>query len=282
VWLCRMQADDTSPVEEVARELAIDDALADAGPVEIVLDDDRPERAMQALGVRFRDPELLRLALVHRSYLHERGADAQQVIDLSNERLEFLGDALVGFFSAEYVYKYYPDFDEGALTSYRVALVRTETLAVWAQRFGLHELLYLARGEIGPGGEVRPRILAGGFEAVFGALYLDQGYRQARKFLRALLDADAPRIIGDSESTNYKGRLQELIQNRERVTPGYRTASVTGPSHDREFVVDAVLRGQVLGTGRGASKRVAQQEAARDALERLAQEGIDATDGRPV
>jgi ribonuclease-3 len=275
----------------VERDAAASDGLATKSTgngvesldqLDLGLDDDRPERAMEALGIRFRNPELLRLALVHRSYLHERGADAQQVIDLSNERLEFLGDALIGFLSAEYVYKHYPGLDEGALTSYRVALVRTETLAAWALRYGIDTLLYLARGEIGPRGEVRPRILAGGFEAVFGGLYLDRGYRQAKRFLTALLDADAPAIIGLNRETNYKGRLQELIQNRERVTPGYRTASVTGPSHDRVFTVDAVLRGKVLGTGSGANKRAAQQEAARNALERLAQEGIVETDGRPV
>ncbi len=246
------------------------------------LADDRAERAMEALGVEFRDPDLLRLALVHRSYLNEQGADATAAIVESNERLEFLGDALLGLIAAEWLYRRFPNLPEGSLTSYRVALVRTETLAEWAMEFGLHELLYLARGELGAGGEVRPRILAGAFEAVLGAIYLDRGIRVAQRFVRALLDADSDRMIDGSEAMNYKGRLQELIQDRERVTPGYRTVAVSGPPHAHTFVVEAVLRDRTLGSGSGPSKRAAEQEAARDALERLALEGIVEPDGRPL
>jgi ribonuclease-3 len=249
---------------------------------ELHQDDERIERAMQAIGVEFRDRSLIRLALVHRSYLNERGADVQTVIDQSNERLEFLGDSLLGLFSAEWVYRHYPDQPEGVLTAHRVSLVRTETLAEWASQFGLHELVYMARGELGPNGEVRPRLLAGALEAVLAAIYLDRGITAARKFVRTLFQADAARMIEESEATNYKGRLQELIQDRERVTPGYRTVRATGPAHDREFVVEAVLRGQPLGAGIGPNKRAAEQEAARNALERLALEGIIDADGRTV
>jgi ribonuclease-3 len=260
------------------------DVILDAVQISDVVprDADRIERATAALGVTFRNPELLRLALVHRSYLNERGVEAQTVIQQSNERLEFLGDALIGLIAAEYVYRRYPRLPEGALTSNRVSLVRTETLADWATRFGLHDLIYMARGELGPNGEVRPRMLAGAFEAVLGAIYLDRGMRAAKRFMRALLNEDAHRIITDAETTNYKGRLQELIQNRERITPGYRTVRSSGPAHDRVFVVEAVLRGERIGTGSGPSKRLAEQEAARDALERLALEGIADIDGRAV
>lgn len=244
--------------------------------------DDRIERAMESLGVTFRNPDLLRLALVHRSSLNEQGADTLETITESNERLEFLGDALLGMICADYVYRNYPDVSEGTLTSYRAALVRTETLAEWTVRFGLHDLLYLARGELGPNGEIRPRILAGVFEAVLAAIYIDHGIRAAKRFVKNLLDADAEQIIDASETTNYKGRLQELIQNRERVTPGYRTVKITGPAHARIFHVEAVLRGNALGTGRGLNKRTAEQEAARNALENLALEGIVDTDGRAV
>ena len=244
--------------------------------------DDRAERAMAALGVEFRDPALLRLALVHRSYLNEQGADAAATIAESNERLEFLGDALLGLITAEWLYRRYPDLSEGSLTTYRVALVRTETLAGWALEFGLQELIYLARGELGPNGEVRPRILAGAFEAVPGAIYLGRGMPVAQRIIRAPLDADPGRVIDGSEMMNYKGRLQELIQDRERVTPGYRTVEVTGPPHAHTFVVEAVLGHRTLGSGSGPSKRAAEQEAARDALERLALEGIVETDGRPL
>ncbi|HEX5166373.1 MAG TPA: ribonuclease III [Thermomicrobiales bacterium] len=245
-------------------------------------DDGRVERAMEALGVEFRNPKLMRLALVHRSFLNERGADAQTVIDQSNERLEFLGDSLIGFFSAEWVYRHYPDQPEGVLTAHRVSLVRTETLAEWARGFGLHDLTYMARGELGPNGEVRARLLAGSLEAALGAIYLDRGMTVARRFVHRLFTADASRRIEESEATNYKGRLQELIQERERVTPGYRTVKASGPAHDREFVVEAVLRGRPLGSGTGPNKRAAEQEAARNALERLALEGIGDLDGRTV
>jgi ribonuclease III len=243
----------------------------------------RLERAMKALGVRFANLDLLELALVHRSHLNERGIEGSDSVTESNERLEFLGDALLGFVSAEYVYEQFPTLPEGELTVYRVSLVRTETLAQWAREFGLDELLYMARGEYGPDGQVRDRILAGAFEAVVGALYLDQGIEQATDFLRRLLAEDAPRIIDTSQQTNYKGRLQELIQERNRMTPTYRTVETSGPAHDRYFVVDVVLQGDVLGTGGGASKRAAQQEAARNALARIEQnEGIVAADGRDL
>lgn len=264
-------AADQSPIEESAVDLS-----------RFGIDDGRVERAMEALGVEFRDRNLLRLALVHRSFLNERGADIQTVVNQSNERLEFLGDSLVGLFSAEWVYRHYTDQPEGVLTAHRVSLVRTETLAEWASEFGLHELVYMARGEVGPNGEVRPRLLAGALEAVVGAIYLDRGMTVARRFMHKLFSADARRRIEESEATNYKGRLQELIQERERVTPGYRTVQASGPAHDREFVVEAVLRGRPLGSGTGPNKRAAEQEAARNALERLALEGIVDVDGRTV
>lgn len=245
-------------------------------------DDDRVERAMTALGVEFHDPALLQLALVHRSILNEQGADSAATIVASNERLEFLGDALLGMITAEWLYRQYPDQPEGTLTSYRVALVRTETLAEWATDTGLHELIYLARGEMGDGSDIRPRILAGAFEAALGAIYLDRGMDVATQFMLAILDADADRVMGDSETTNYKGRLQELIQNREKLTPGYQTVQATGPDHARTFVVEAVLGDRILGTGSGSNKRAAEQDAARDALDRLALEGIVETDGRPL
>jgi ribonuclease-3 len=273
--------DDLISAEPILEEAAqTEESFVDLSDLE--RDDGRVERAMKALGVEFRNPRLLRLALVHRSYLNERGADVQTVIDQSNERLEFLGDSLIGLFSAEWVYRHYPDQPEGVLTAHRVSLVRTETLAVWAQGFGLHDLVYMARGELGPNGEVRPRLLAGALEAVLGAIYLDRGITAARQFIQKLFQADAQRRIEESEATNYKGRLQELIQERERVTPGYRTVKASGPAHDREFVVEAVLRGQPLGSGTGPNKRAAEQEAARNALERLALEGIDDADGRTV
>lgn len=231
----------------------------------------RLERATKALGVTFRDPGLLHMALVHRSWLNEGDEAELAGIHASNERLEFLGDSLVGFVAAEYVFRQFPDVEEGVLTVYRAALVRTETLAAWARGFGLDGLLLLARGEIGPDGEIRDRILAGLFEAVVGAIYLDQGIEPAAAFLRRLIEADGQQIIDTSQETNYKGRLQELVQGEHGKTPRYRTVEILGPEHDRYFVEEVVLGNNVLGTGQGANKRIAQQEAARNALEQLQQ-----------
>ncbi len=233
------------------------------------------------IGVTFIDKDLLRLALVHRSWLNEHD-DGVDTASASNERLEFLGDAVLGMICAEWVFQHYPTLPEGELTSRRVALVRTETLANWAEELGLGRLTLLARGELGVAGELRPRVLAGVFEAVVGAIYIDQGIDTARRFVHGLLSQNAPQIITENDTINYKGRLQELIQDRERTTPGYRTVSAQGPAHERVFVIEAVLRGETLGTGTGSNKRAAEQDAARDALDRLAREGITEAHGRTV
>ena len=235
--------------------------------------DQRLQVAAEALGIELHDRELLRLALTHRSYLNEQGADQEQAITESNERLEFLGDSVLGMVTAEFLYERFPKLPEGVLTSYRTALVRTETLAHWARRFELDSLLYLGRGEMAADGEIRDRILAGAFEAVIAAIYLDRGLRTVRRFLHRLLEEEADAIISFGQETNYKGRLQELIQERARVTPVYRTIAVSGPAHDRTFTVEVVVNGRALGVGTGASKRAAQQAAARQALAHLTEEG---------
>ncbi|HEX3721585.1 MAG TPA: ribonuclease III [Nitrolancea sp.] len=238
-------------------------------------DDQRAQRARDLLGVPIEDLGLLRLALTHRSYLNEQGIEPPQAMHYSNERLEFLGDSILGMITAEALYQRYPDLPEGSLTAYRTALVRTETLATWARQFELDALLYLGRGESADDGDIRDRILAGAFEAVIAAIYLDRGLSATRSFLTMLLDEDAEEIITLGQETNYKGRLQELIQERKRVTPSYNTVSVEGPAHERIFTVEVVSDGQSLGIGTGSSKRTAQQMAAQRALITLAAEGND-------
>jgi ribonuclease-3 len=230
----------------------------------------RVERAAEALGIEFHDLGLLRLALTHRSYLNEQTGDDERLRE-PNERLEFLGDAVLGMLTAEFLYKQFPTLPEGQLTAFRTALVRTETLANWARHFGLDELLYLGRGELADG-DIRERILAGAFEAVLAAIYLDRGIRLTRNFLWSLLRVDAERIIRAGQETNYKGRLQELIQERLRLTPVYHTVAIEGPAHDRIFTVDVLVDGQPMGQGVGSSKRAAQQIAAREALIRLGED----------
>jgi ribonuclease-3 len=231
---------------------------------------DRVQRAAAALGIDFHDLHLLRLALTHRSYLNEQSGDEERLRE-PNERLEFLGDSVLGMLTAEFLYKQFPALPEGRLTAFRTALVRTETLASWARHFGLDELLYLGRGEL-TDGEIRDRILAGAFEAVLAAIYLDRGIRLTRRFLWDLLRVDAERIIKAGQETNYKGRLQELIQDRLRLTPVYHTVAIEGPAHDRIFTVDVLVDGQPMGQGVGSSKRAAQQIAAREALIRIGED----------
>ena len=215
---------DETPLEDVllAERGGLERRALDA-LIELDLNDDPAEGAMEALGVRFRNPELLRLALVHRSYLNERGVDSLEAITQSNERLEFLGDALLGMFTAEYLYKRFPTWPEGALTSARVSLVRTETLAEWAERYRLRDFTYLARGELGPNGEIRARLLAGSSRRYSPRIYLDRGIAAAGASCARCSSRtpDHRRRRADQ----LQGRLQELIQNRRRATPGLSDAS---------------------------------------------------------
>jgi ribonuclease-3 len=191
---------------------------------------------------------------------------------LTNERLEFLGDAVLGAVAAEYLYNLDPEADEGDLTRRRVALVRAETLVRWARDIDLGSYLYLGVGER-PGEGVRDRMLAGAFEAVVGAIALDRGFGAARKFLLRLLEHDAPEILLHAEGAgNPKGRLQELLQERFRKAPVYRTVSSVGPDHARTFVVEVMFGDRALGRGEGPSKRDAEQSAAATALASLDRE----------
>ncbi len=226
---------------------------------------DNAARLARALRFRFRDIALLRTALTHRSILHEvvsSGMGGANTATLTNERLEFLGDAVLGAVAAEYLYNLDPLADEGQLTRRRVALVRAETLVRWAREIDLGSYLYLGLGER-PGPGARDRMLAGAFEAVIGAVALDRGFGAARKFLMRLLERDAPDILAQAEGVaNPKGRLQELLQDRYRKAPDYSTVSTEGPDHARTFVVEVRFGDRVLGRGAGPSKREAEQAAA--------------------
>ena len=234
---------------------------------------DNAARLARKLHFRFRDLSLLRTALTHRSILHEAtiaGVPASRAATLTNERLEFLGDAVLGAVAAEYLFNLEPEAHEGQLTRWRVALVRAETLVRWAREIDLGSYLYLGLGER-PGPGNRDRMLAGAFEAVIGAVALDRGFGAARKFILRLLERDAPEILASAEGVaNPKGRLQELLQERFRQAPEYQTVSTEGPDHARTFVVEATFSERVLGRGVGPSKREAEQAAAAAALAALA------------
>lgn len=240
-------------------------------PTPFGVPDPAVEQALAArMGVTFTNPKSLRLALTHRSVLQDWAVLGEvDAIHQSNERLEFLGDAVLGMIVAERLYEIDPVADEGTLTRHRVALVRAETLVMWARELGLHDALYLGTGERVTS-SVRDRMLAGGFEALVGAIYLDQGREAASVFVNGFLERDMQNILAAEAGTNPKGQLQEVVQERQLPQPTYTTITESGPDHAREFTVEVQVAGEALGTGHGRSKREAQQDAARAALVTIA------------
>ena len=217
------------------------------------------------LGYTFRDPSLLRAALYHSSYANEHRAAGIR----SNERLEFLGDAVLGFVTAEYLYAKHPDLPEGDLTRRRAALVCEESLHEVAQALDLGSCLQLGRGEEQGGGRHRPSILADATESVFAAVYLDGGMDAARDLIhRVLLDKEREEQV-EERRRDYKTELQELVQRKSGSTLNYRMVGSSGPDHAKVFEAAALLNGEAYSTGTGHSKKEAEQSAARAALEKL-------------
>lgn len=216
-----------------------------------------------ALGHTFANRQLLLDALTHRSYAYEFAAPGV----VSNERLEFLGDAVLALVSADQLYQQRPDAQEGDLTQLRAALVRASTLADFARRIPLGPYLRLGRGEEATGGRDRETLIASAFEAVIGALYLDAGLAATQAYLVPLLHAEAASAVRQRRVKDNKSLLQELAQGQLGVTPRYVVASQDGPSHDRIFTVEALLGEVVIGRGQGHSKREAEQAAAQAALQ---------------
>ena len=215
------------------------------------------------LGISFNDLSLLQQAFVHRSYLNENPD-----FDLgANERLEFLGDAFLGFVIAENLYREFATLSEGEMTKLRAALVRQDSLARLASSLRLGDYLYLGQGEEKGGGRKRPRNLACVLEAVIGAVFMDQGFATTRDFILRLFSQSFQRAM-EEESADYKSRLQELVQAKRQERPVYRLVKTEGPDHDRRFWVEVVIGGDVLGRGCGKSKQLAEKEAAKQALER--------------
>jgi len=221
----------------------------------------------QTLGITFQDRSRLSQALTHRSHLNENPKSRL----VSNERLEFLGDAILDFLAAEFLYQQHARKEEGELTLLRSALVRTETLADLSTRLDLGRYLILGRGEEAEGGRDRPTILADTFEAILGAIYLDQGIETTRTFLRPFLEQEMKRLRG-STPIDAKSALQITVQGRLGITPHYRTITAWGPEHARTFREQVLAGDRVLGQGEGHSKQAAQQEAARIALKTLREE----------
>jgi len=216
------------------------------------------------LGVSFKDPSLLEQALVHSSYVNENIG-----IATSNERLEFLGDAVLGFIIARELYQRLPQSTEGEMTELRSSLVRGDTLSHIAETISLGDYLYLGKGEEASGGRLKPANLAGAMEAVIAAIFLDQGSNTTRDFILKLMDKELSKILSQGIEPDYKSQLQELIQSRYQQTPTYQVLEAIGPDHDRSFTVEVRVGNTVLGKGSGKSKKSAEAESARSALDQL-------------
>ena len=216
------------------------------------------------IGVKFNDKSLLQRAVVHRSFINEYPAFSL----MDNERLEFLGDAVIDFVVAELLYHRYPEMREGQLTRLRAALVRTESLALQAEKLQLGKFLRLGRGELVSGGRERPHILCGSFEALIGAVYLDQDIQLVRELLTRLFEPAAETVLRSQSDRDAKSALQELTQAETQLTPTYRIVAESGPDHAKEFTVEVLVGNLTVGRGRGRSKQAAEQAAAQDALSR--------------
>ena len=218
--------------------------------------------ANDKLGVTFKDAEILLTAFTHRSYLNER----RKTVKEHNERLEFLGDAVLELVVTEYLYCNFKE-PEGILTNWRSSLVRTESISDAAKRFEFEPLLRLSRGEKRGTDRARAQILANAYEAVVGALYLDQGYEAAKAFIEKSLLVTFQNILKTGTWVDPKSQLQELAQSKDGFTPEYRVLEEEGPDHDKTFKVGVFINGQLRGSGTGPSKQIGQQKSAEEALE---------------
>jgi ribonuclease-3 len=216
------------------------------------------------LGYRFNDPNLLQLALTHPSIAHEQGVPVQ-----TNQRLEFLGDAVLQLVLTGALYERFPAFGEGPLTKARAKMVNRRTLAEHGRRLGLGENLILSKGEAQHGGRERPSALADTFEALLGAIFLDGGFKAAREFILKEFVAAFGELTVIPMLENPKGELQELLQSVSSESPQYQVVSSTGPDHDRIFECTVHHGGAELARGRGKSKKAAESEAALVALEKM-------------
>jgi len=221
-----------------------------------------------ALGLEFKDPKKLEQALYHRSFLNEAPEDVE-----SNERLEFLGDAVLGLVVSERLFKDYPDLSEGKLSQIRAILVRWDALARAAERINLGEYLVLGKGEEMSGGRNRPSNLAGALEALIGAAFLDRGMKVAGDLVLQLLKPDLEEIAAQGFTADSKSELQHLAQTRWHQIPQYELISSEGPDHAKLFTVEVTVGDQVTGRGQGRNKKQAELNAARQALETLAATG---------
>ncbi len=215
------------------------------------------------LGFQFKDTEILLSAITHRSYLNEH----REATWAHNERLEFLGDAVLELVVTDYLFNKYPEKPEGELTAVRAALVNTNSLANASEELGINKFLLLSKGEAKDEGRARQYILANAFESCIGALYMDQGYEVAKEFIAGRLFGKTDNIVDKRLWQDAKSRFQELAQEHSSVTPTYETIGQEGPDHDRVFTVGVFLKSEKIAEGQGLSKQEAEQAAAEKAVD---------------
>ncbi len=229
-----------------------------------MIEDDNLTIFEQIIGYEFKDKSLLQTALTHSSYANE-----MQGRVAFNERLEFLGDSVLGMITAEYLYTNHPEMPEGQLTKLRASLVCEKSLYKFAKSIKLGEFMRLGKGEINTGGRERPSILADAFESVIAAIYLDAGFKEAKKFVLGFISNAS---VEENTISDYKSALQEITQRNHGEILEYFMAGESGPDHDKTFIVEVKLNSNVIGTGTGRSKKQAEQMAAKEALRLM---GVD-------
>lgn len=222
------------------------------------------DKLQKTLGIKIKNTELFKKAFIHRSYLNEVASE-----DVSNERLEFLGDAVLQLLSSKFLFNTYKNDAEGLLTAYRSSLVNTTSLGQEAKRLGYGEFLLMSKGEEATGGRDREYILANTFESILGAMYLDQGLETCDNFLHKNLFYKIDNIIQSGSYKDKKSHFQEIAQEKYSVTPTYQVLDEWGPDHDKQFKVGVFLNKKQVATGVGSSKQKAESEAAKNALKAI-------------
>jgi ribonuclease-3 len=225
--------------------------------------EDRFKGFEEAIGLTFKDKGLLQKAFTHRSYINEHKGSRKE----HNERLEFLGDAVLELVVTDYLFFKYQDRTEGELTSYRAALVNTQSIAEGAAQWDMNDYLLLSKGEAKDTGKARQYILADTFEAVIGAIYLDQEYEAAQEFIAKSLFHKTEQMVNQELWKDAKSRFQEKAQEVESITPSYKVLAEEGPDHSKDFTVGVYLDNEHVAEGKGRSKQDAEQQAAEKALE---------------
>ncbi len=223
------------------------------------------EDLMGHIGVELANSSLLVTALTHRSYINESGNEAIE----HNERLEFLGDAVLELIISEYLFTKYPDRKEGELTSFRAATVKTESLAEASRQIGIGEYLRMSKGEESTGGRDKDYLLANTFEALLGAIYSDGGFEKCKTFVNKWLVPKIDEIVENRLDIDSKTKFQEIAQRLFRITPEYKLEKEVGPDHEKEFSMSVYIGDRKFGTGKGSSKQRAEEDAARKAIQKI-------------